>query len=238
MAQQQLGEEQEVTAYSFVETLRAACSVNGGVSEPPPSPLDRTLHGVALLWKVAAALMPPPSVAGGWPCFCSSMAALGVLVAIIEEVATTFCCLVGISPAVAAITFVALGTSLPDTFASRSAAINDSYADASVGNITGSNSVNVFLGIGLPWMIGAIYWTAKGEDGLEVPETGLAFAIFVFLGGAFVALGLLAWRRRTTGAELGGPGKERTGLLLASLWVLHVVVSSLNSEGIIDANIR
>merc|ERR1711959_307865 len=44
-------------------------------------------------------------------------------------------------------------------FASRTAAIQDPYADASIGNITGSNSVNVFLGLGLPWSIGAIYWT-------------------------------------------------------------------------------
>ena len=43
----------------------------------------------------------------------------------IEEVATTFCCLIGLSPAVTAITFVALGTSLPDTFASKTSAVQD-----------------------------------------------------------------------------------------------------------------
>ena len=52
---------------------------------------------------------------------------------------------------VTAITFVALGTSLPDTFASKAAAVNEPTADNSIGNITGSNSVNVFLGLGLPW---------------------------------------------------------------------------------------
>lgn len=40
---------------------------------------------------------------------------------------------------------VALGTSLPDTFASKAAAEQDPYADASIGNVTGSNSVNVCL---------------------------------------------------------------------------------------------
>ena len=35
------------------------------------------------------------------------------------------------------ITIVALGTSMPDTFASRSAAVQDDTADASIGNITG-----------------------------------------------------------------------------------------------------
>ncbi len=34
-----------------------------------------------------------------------------------------------------------------DTFASKVAAIEDDCADASVGNVTGSNAVNVFLGM-------------------------------------------------------------------------------------------
>lgn len=62
---------------------------------------------------------------------------------------------------VSAITLVALGTSLPDTFASRTAAVKEQFADNSIGNITGSNSVNVFLGLGLPWMIAAIYHAAN-----------------------------------------------------------------------------
>ena len=60
-----------------------------------------------------------------------------------------------------AITFVALGTSLPDLFASKQAAQSEKTADNSIGNVTGSNSVNVFLGLGLPWTIAAIYWTIK-----------------------------------------------------------------------------
>lgn len=51
----------------------------------------------------------------------------------------------------------------PDTFASKVAAIQDKYADASVGNVTGSNAVNVFLGIGVAWTIAAVYHAAKGR---------------------------------------------------------------------------
>ena len=43
-----------------------------------------------------------------------------------------------IEPSVAGITIVALGTSVPDTFASRTAAIQDAHADAAIGNITGT----------------------------------------------------------------------------------------------------
>ena len=68
---------------------------------------------------------------------------------------------VGLKDSVTAITFVALGTSLPDLFASKQAAQSEKTADNSIGNVTGSNSVNVFLGLGLPWTIAAIYWTVK-----------------------------------------------------------------------------
>ena len=42
--------------------------------------------------------------------------------------------------------------SLPDTFASQMAAESEPTADAALGNITGSNAVNVYLGIGIPWV--------------------------------------------------------------------------------------
>lgn len=38
---------------------------------------------------------------------------------------------------VTGITIIALGTSLPDTFASRTAAMQDEHADAAIGNVTG-----------------------------------------------------------------------------------------------------
>lgn len=86
---------------------------------------------------------------------------IGILTAIVGDIATIFGCLIGLRKDVTAITFVALGTSLPDLFASRSAAVNEKYADASVGNVTGSNGVNVFLGLGIPWLIASIYHEVK-----------------------------------------------------------------------------
>ena len=59
---------------------------------------------------------------------------------------------------------VLISVSSPDTFASKTAAIEDETADNSVGNVTGSNAVNVFLGIGIAWTMAAIYWEAKGEQ--------------------------------------------------------------------------
>jgi len=73
-------------------------------------------------------------------------------------------CSVGLSDEITAFTLVALGTSLPDTLASKTAAEEDSTADNSIGNVTGSNSVNVFLGLGSPWCIASVYGSSEVQQ--------------------------------------------------------------------------
>merc|ERR1711990_851734 len=120
---------------------------------------------------------------GGKGCFFVSLAYIGLVTLVIGEIATILGCVLGIKESVTAITFVALGTSLPDTFASMTAARNSETADSAIGNVTGSNSVNVFLGLGLPWAIAVTY----NEFGLdeprvyEVPSGALGFSVFFFL---------------------------------------------------------
>jgi solute carrier family 8 (sodium/calcium exchanger) len=86
-----------------------------------------------------------------------ALAFIGILTGVVGSVAGLVGCVLGIEPSVSAITLVAIGTSLPDTFASMTAARTSEHADSAVGNVTGSNSVNVFLGLGLPWVIASIY---------------------------------------------------------------------------------
>jgi len=88
---------------------------------------------------------------------------IGIITYLVAEIAAMLGCVLGIKPGVTAITFVAIGTSLPDTFASMTAAKESRYADSAVGNVTGSNSVNVFLGLGLPWVI-AVAYSAKNNE--------------------------------------------------------------------------
>merc|ERR1712070_320990 len=129
-----------------------AVKVNGGEDEGgPPSPLDWFMHMITLPWKLFFALTPPVDYCDGWVCFCVSLLMIGVVTALIGDMAALLGCTMGLPDSITAITFVALGTSLPDTFASKTAALQDEHADASIGNVTGSNAVNVFLGLGLPW---------------------------------------------------------------------------------------
>jgi len=119
-----------------------------------------------------------------------------------------------------------------DTFASKLAAINDDTADASIGNVTGSNAVNVFLGIGIPWTFAAFYWVHKGEegghpDGLEVKAGTLTFAVILFCVEACIAISILLLRRKYAGGELGGPRKIKiaSSIFFIFLWVFYLAMS-------------
>lgn len=116
------------------------------------------MHFLGIGWKVLFATIPPASVWNGAASFVISLSYIGVVTYVVGEFATVLGCVLGIEESVTAITLVALGTSLPDTFASMTAAANSENADAAIGNITGSNAVNVYLGLGLPWAIASIYW--------------------------------------------------------------------------------
>lgn len=80
------------------------------------------MHFLTIGWKLFFAIVPPAHYCGGGPCFFISLAVIGVVTYIVGEFANLFGCVLGIKPSITAITFVALGTSLPDTFASMQAA--------------------------------------------------------------------------------------------------------------------
>jgi solute carrier family 8 (sodium/calcium exchanger) len=122
-------------------------------------------HFVSIGWKVIFATVPPASFYGGYPCFVVSLTAIGLVVILINDFATALGCVLSIPESITGVTLVALGTSLPDTLASMTAARESDSADSAIGNVTGSNSVNVFLGLGLPWCFAATYLRAKyGDD--------------------------------------------------------------------------
>ncbi|CAF3715207.1 unnamed protein product [Rotaria sp. Silwood1] len=200
--------------------------------EKPATCKDYMLHFVSFFWKFLFAFVPPTSIAGGWLCFVVSILIIGMLTAVIGDLATHFGCTVGLTDTMTAIAFVALGTSLPDTFASKVAAEHDKYADSSIGNVNGSNAVNVFLGIGLPWAMSAWYHYFK-QTKFEVEKGSLSFSVTLFCSFAGVAIILLMIRRLKIfgGGELGGPTKYRiiSSLLFLLLWILYLILSGLEN---------
>uniref|UniRef100_A0A8C1GT18 Solute carrier family 8 member 1a n=1 Tax=Cyprinus carpio TaxID=7962 RepID=A0A8C1GT18_CYPCA len=203
--------------------------------EKMPSCFDYVMHFLTVFWKVLFAFVPPTDYWNGWACFIVSIIVIGILTAFIGDLASHFGCTIGLKDSVTAVVFVALGTSVPDTFASKVAAIQDQYADASIGNVTGSNAVNVFLGIGLAWSIAAIFHQAHGEYFRVDPGT-LAFSVTLFTIFAFICVAVLMYRRRPEiGGELGGPQTPKilTTTLFFSLWLMYIIFSSMEAYCII-----
>jgi len=165
---------------------------------------------------------------------------IGLQTAFVSDIGESVGCCVGLPDKITANTLVALGTSLPDTFASRTAALEDDHADSSITNVTGSNSVNVFLGSGITWTIGSLYWWYQfnyNKDGPEVKEWfrqtftrgegkavrasyegtlihwggALGQSVMTYACCAAVALTVLALRRKYIGGEFGGNIVARNG---------------------------
>ncbi|KAM4624827.1 sodium/calcium exchanger 3 [Polymixia lowei] len=196
-----------------------------------PSCFDYVMHFLTVFWKVLFACVPPTDYLNGWACFIISIVIIGLLTAVIGDLASHFGCTIGLKDSVTAVVFVALGTSVPDTFASKVSAVQDTYADASIGNVTGSNAVNVFLGIGVAWSVAAIYWHMQGKP-FVVEAGSLAFSVTLFTIFAFLAISVLLYRRRAhIGGELGGPRGHRlaTSAFFFSLWFLYILFSSLEA---------
>lgn len=106
--------------------------------------------------------------------------------------------------------------------------------------------MNVFLGLGMPWTLGALYWILKDSDEewserypevskarngkpiFVVPATNLRFSVLVFTCCAAAAFLLIYLRRKMIGAELGGPFfiKVVNSSALIFLWLVFIVLSS------------
>lgn len=227
--------------------LTAAIYVNGSrENQRTAEKMDWAMHLMSVFWKLFLLLIPPVKYFNGWACFVGALSGIALLTAFIGDLAKMLGCVVGIPDYTTAITLVALGTSLPDTYASVSATRNDTYADAAIGNITGSNSVNVFLGIGLPWGVSAIYWYSVGrteeweerccvkdrtlltryEKGFIVVSRNLWINVVAFLISALIAITVVALRRKYCGGELGGTWRKASFTILVFLWINYVVFSS------------
>merc|ERR1712072_1183456 len=203
--------------------------------EKMPSCGDYIMHFLTLPWKLIFAFIPPTAIYNGYPTFVISIVFIGLCTAVIGDVAGHLGCFINLKDCVNAIAFVALGTSVPDTFASKTAVIEDETADASVGNVTGSNAVNVFLGIGIAWTMAAVYWEAQGES-FEVEPGSLGFSVTIFCIEAFLAIMILMLRRNpAVGGELGGPKLFKTisSAIFVFFWVFYVMISALEAYEVI-----
>ncbi|XP_061162803.1 sodium/calcium exchanger 2-like isoform X6 [Saccostrea echinata] len=233
-------EEEEEEPVTWAGQFKNAMSIEGGQDDDgndiPPTFMDYLLHFLTFFWKILGAMVPPTTLLGAWPAFVFSLVYIALLTLVIEQLGHLLGCVVGLKTSVAGITIIALGTSLPDTFASRTAAIQDEHADAAIGNVTGSNSVNVFLGLGLPWVLSTMYAYATGTQ-YKVPTGNLTQSVIIFSTLGALCILILVLRRKFVGGELGGKNriiKWGSSLLLFFMWMIYIVLASLKAYDILD----
>lgn len=86
---------------------------DGSREERLPSCFDYVMHFLTVFWKVLFACVPPTEYCHGWACFVVSILIIGMLTAIIGDLASHFGCTIGLKDSVTAVVFVAFGTSVP-----------------------------------------------------------------------------------------------------------------------------
>ncbi|XP_044363854.1 magnesium/proton exchanger 1 [Triticum aestivum] len=187
-------------------------------------------------WKLLFALVPPYQIAHGWIAFIFSLIFISGIAYGVTKITDQISCVTGLNPYVIAFTALAAGTSWPDLVASKIAAERQVTADSAIANITCSNSVNIYVGIGVPWSINTVYNFFAYQEPLYIDNAaGLSFSLLVFFATSFGCITVLVLRRIVFGAELGGPRlwAWATSAYFMVLWVVFVLLSSLRVSGVI-----
>ena len=84
---------------TWAQQLKDAMNVNGGDVENATTG-DYIMHFLTFGFKIFFAFIPPAGMAGGWPCFFVSLGMIGLLTAIVGDLAGIFGCLVGLKKTV------------------------------------------------------------------------------------------------------------------------------------------
>lgn len=125
----------------------------------------------------------------------------------------------GLSELVIGLTIVAVGTSLPEIVTSILAA-RRGETDLSVGNVVGSNILNVFAILGVSSML--------TSEGLQVAEVALGFDIPIMIGASILSWPMF-WTRRTVtrlDAVILGAGYFLYVAALVMSWENQLIVRS------------
>lgn len=111
---------------SWASQFKKACMLTPSISEADQidyvTGVEAFMHFSGIGWKVLYSTIPPVHYGGGWFTFFFSLCYIGIVTAIMGECAKMFGCAIGVQHSIIGITFVAVGASIPDTFASIKAA--------------------------------------------------------------------------------------------------------------------
>lgn len=142
--------------------------------------------------------------------FFISIAFIGALCWVLVESAIVISTTLDIPEVVIALTVLAVGTSVPDMMSSVIVA-KQGRGGMAVSNGIGSNIFDIFVGLGLPWLIKSYLVDADIVTNIE----GLGISIALLFGSVLLLLLALMIKRWRLNKGLG--------IVLVSLYILYVI---------------
>ncbi len=130
--------------------------------------------------------------------FTISIVTIIVLSWVLVEVAVLLAHELGISEVIIALTILAGGTSIPDLLSSLIVA-KQGRGDMAVSNAVGSNIFDIFICLGLPWLL---YISVTGNK-MVVSTENLMSSIFLLFFTVISLLFLLIWQKFKIGPKAG-----------------------------------
>ena len=213
----------------------SASMMNLKPPEPKETPLTKAVAalmragGVALVpLNLALKVTCPPCEHDGphakwYPVtFAMAFAWVAFLSTVISAVVSRWGDLLGVSPAFLGMYIIAVGAEIPDTIQSVTVA-RRGYGSMAVSNSTGSQIINILIGLGLPWLISTM---ASVPVPVHRPAQILQMAAFqganVFLYLSLVLF--VTWRTWRRGDHSKASLGRRKGAALVALYVVVLSV--------------
>lgn len=180
--------------------------------EDPEEEEDEPKKGLMKLFQpfdwMLAVIFPRPKYY--FLIFFISIAFIGALCWVLVESAIVISHTLDIPEVVIALTVLAVGTSVPDMMSSVIVA-KQGRGGMAVSNGIGSNIFDIFIGLGLPWLIKSYLVDSELVTNIE----GLGISIVLLFTSVLLLLFTLMWKKWRLGPGLG--------LTLILLYILYVV---------------
>lgn len=112
-----------------------------------------------------------------------------------------------------AVTFVAIGTSIPDAYTSI-VVVQEGMVDMGVSNIIGSNVFDLLIGLALPWFVKAIF----SSGFVRINANGLSYDALLLLACVSATLCIIHVRKWHL--------DRRSGYVFLSVYVAFIIFSS------------
>jgi K+-dependent Na+/Ca+ exchanger-like protein len=132
------------------------------------------------------------------------------------EIAIVLAHTLGIPEVIIALTILAGGTSVPDLLASLIVS-KQNRGDMAVSNAVGSNTFDILIGLGLPWLV---YILITGNNVLVVTENLISSVFLLFFTVIAILFILIAQK-----FKIG----RKAGLLLIFIYVLYLIYAVFTS---------